>query len=68
MSNNKECLKAPPDEFVLKGGEPKWLYSGEVKDLVFKRSRAMRGLVYAADVSEWFRNGLPREVTEVEKK
>jgi len=67
MSSEKTCAESAPEQFVLKGGEIRSLFP-PVKDLVFKRDRSVKGLVYTADVSDWFRNGTPRGVKAMKDK
>jgi hypothetical protein len=56
----------PPDELVLPAGQPQSLFP-PVQALVFKRDHSSKGIVYEADVREWFRkngqNGIHIEKT-----
>jgi hypothetical protein len=45
-----------PEELVLPAGGPRSLFP-PVGDLVFKRDRSMNGVVYSANIKDWFPNG-----------
>ncbi len=65
--NEKVASASLPEEFTLKGGKPRPLYP-PVGDLVFKRKRSLKGIVYTADIRDWFKNGLPKSVKSVDKR
>lgn len=57
-----------PEEFVMPAGPPATMFP-PVGDLVFKRDHGARGVVYRADVTEWFRNGYgPKDVKPTEDR
>jgi len=44
----------PPDEIGLPAGQPQSLFP-PVRELVLKRDHSSKGIIYEADVREWFR-------------